>query len=217
MLYLDKGNNELRFKITDNTGGPARPGIAAAFLQTNQWLHIAAVYNGNFGSAGRSMIYLSGVLMDTHIGSDNTPGTGLTGNVKIGQVASMGREGPAGANYFFGMVDDFAIWRRALTPTEIQNIYNGGQLGQSLGDLMIQPTNLLTIISIQQTPPGVHLEINFRNQGAWTSFQLRRATNLSGSFFPVPGLTPTFLGGGNYRYNYSPTNSTGEYYRIEGL
>ena len=206
-----------KLKRLSTVGGAARPGIAAAFLQTNQWLHIAAVYNGNFGSAGRSMIYLSGVLMDTHIGSDNSPGTGLTGNVKIGQVASMGREGPAGANYFFGMVDDFAIWRRALTPTEIQNIYNGGQLGQSLGDLMIQPTNLLTIISIQQTPPGVHLEINFRNQGAWTSFQLRRATNLSGSFFPVPGLTPTFLGGGNYRYNYSPTNSVSEFYRIEGL
>ncbi|MDD5139572.1 MAG: glycerophosphodiester phosphodiesterase family protein [Verrucomicrobiales bacterium] len=217
VLYLDKANNELRFKITDSTGAPARPGIAAPFLQTNQWLHIAAVYNGNAGSAGRATIYLNGALMDTHIGSDNSPGTGLTGNVKIGQVASMGREGPAGANYFSGMVDDFALWKRALTQTEIQNIFNGGQLGQSLGDLMIQPTNLLVITSIIQTPPDAHLEINFQNLGPWSSFQLRRSTNVAGPFFPVSGLVPAALGGGNYRYDYSPTNNTGEFFRIEGL
>jgi glycerophosphoryl diester phosphodiesterase len=217
VLYLDKANNELRFKITAANGDAARPGIAAAFLQTGQWLHLAAVYNGNAGSAGRAMIYLNGALMDTHIGNDNAPGTGLTGNVKIGQVASMGREGPAGANYFSGMVDDVALWKRALTQTEIQNIFNGGQLGQSLGDLMIQPTNLLTITSFQQAPPGVHLEINFQNLGPWSSFQLRRATNIAGPFFPIPGVVPVALGGGNFRYDYSPTNNAGEFFRVEGF
>ncbi|NOS71416.1 MAG: hypothetical protein HOP33_15960 [Verrucomicrobia bacterium] len=217
VLYLDKVNNELRFKITDTAGHAARPGIAAAFLQTGQWLHLAAVYNGNAGNAGRATIYLNGALMDTHIGNDSTPGTGLTANVKTGQVASIGREGPTGGNGFSGMVDDFAIWKRALTQTEIQNIYNGGQIGQSLGDLMIQPTNLLTITSIKQTPPGVHLEINFQNLGPWSSFQLRRATNIAGPYFPIPSLVPVVLGGGNYRFNYSPTNTVGEFYRVEGL
>lgn len=217
VLYLDKGNNELRFKITDAAGHAARPGIAAAFLQTGQWLHLAAVYNGNAGAAGRATIYLNGALMDTHIGNDSTPGTGLTASVKTGQIASIGREGPAGGNGFSGMADDFAIWKRALTQTEIQNIFNGGQLGQSLGDLMIQPTNLLTITSIKQTPPGVHLEINFQNLGPWSSFQLRRATNIAGPYFPIPSLVPVVLGGGNYRFNYSPTNTVGEFYRVEGL
>jgi glycerophosphoryl diester phosphodiesterase len=217
VLYLDKANNELRFKITDVNGHAARPGIAAAVLQTNQWLHVAAVYNGNAGAAGQAAIYLNGAPMDTHIGNDSAPGTGLTGNVKTGQVASMGREGPAGANYFYGIVDDFALWKRALTPAEIQTIYNGAQPGQSLGDLLIQPTNLLVITSVKQTPPDVHLEINFQNLGPWSSFQLRRATNLVGPYFPVPGLVPVTLGGGNYRYNYSSTNSHGEFFRIEGL
>ncbi len=217
VLYLDKANNELRFKITDANAHTARSGIAATFLQTNQWLHIAAVYNGNFGTAGRATIYLNGALMDTHIGNDSTAGSGLTANVKIGQVASIGREGPTGGNGFFGMVDDFAIWKRALTQAEIQNIFNGGQLGQSLGDLMIQPTNLLTITSIKQTPPGVQLEINFQNLGLWSSFQLRRATNIAGPYFPIPDLLPVVLGGGNYRYDYSPTNTVGEFYRVEGF
>lgn len=215
VLYLDKGNNELRFKITDATGHAARPGIAATFLQTNQWLHVAAVYNGNFGSAGRATIYLNGDLMDTHAGNDSSAGVGLTANVKSGQVASMGREGPTGGNYFSGLVDDFALWKRALTPAEIQKIFDYGQFGQSLGDLLIRPTNLLMITSIQQTPPGGNLEIVFQNLGPWSSFQLRRATNALGPFLPIPGLAPAALGGGYYRFNYSPSNN-GEFYRIEG-
>jgi len=217
VLYLDKANNELRFKVTDANGHAARPGIAATFLQANQWSHIVAVYNGNFGSAGRATIYLNGALIDTHAGNDSSSGVGLVANVKSGQVASMGREGPTGGNYFSGMVDDFAVWKRALTQAEIQTIFDHGQLGQSLGDLLIQPTNLLTITSIQQTPPGVHLKINFQNLGPWSSFQLRRASNLSGPYFPITGITPTALGGGNYRFDYSPAENSREFLRIEGL
>lgn len=217
VLYLDKANNELRFKITDANGHAARPGIAALFLQTNQWLHIAAVYNGNFGTAGRATIYLNGTLMDTHTGNDAAPGTGLVASVKTGQVASIGREGPTGGNGFSGMADDFAIWKRALTATEIQTIFNSGQLGQSLGDLIIQPTNLLTITSIQRPSSGGEFQINFQNLGSWSSFQLRRSTNIAGPFLPVAGLAPTALGGGNYRFDYSPTAPESEFYRIEGL
>jgi len=157
------------------------------------------------------------VLRDSHLGNDNSAGAGLTANVKSGQLASMGREGPTGGNYFSGMVDDFALWKRALTPAEIQSIFNGGQLGQSLGDLLIQPTSLLSITSIQQTPPGVNLEITFLNQGPWSSFQLCRATNVAGPFFPIPGPVPVVLGGGNYRFDHSSSNNIMEFFRIEGL
>ena len=40
VLYLDKGNNELRFKVSAS-GGAQRPGIPAADLVTGRWLHIA--------------------------------------------------------------------------------------------------------------------------------------------------------------------------------
>lgn len=217
VLYLDKANNELRFKITDTSGQAARPGIAAAFLRTNEWLHIAAVFNGNAGAAGRAAIYLNGVEMDTHPGNDSTPGVGLLANVKTGQVAALGREGPTGGNYFNGAVDDLALWRRALTPAEIQTIFSAGQLGQSLAELLIQPTPLLTITSIQRLWPGGQLEIKFESQGPWPSFRLRHATNIAGPYSPISGLVPAVLGGGNYRYDYSPTNNTGEFFRIEGL
>jgi hypothetical protein len=43
------------------------------------------------------------------------------------------------------------------------------------------------------------------------------ATNLAGPYFPISGLVPKDFGGGNYRYDYSPTNLTSELLRIEGL
>jgi hypothetical protein len=215
VLYLDKANNELRFKVTGVNGHAARPGIPANFLHTNEWLHIAAVFNGNFGSAGRASIYLNGVLMDAHTGNDGTPGTGLTSNLKTGQAASMGREGATGSSYFSGMVDDFAIWKRALTEAEIQRVFNNGQQGQSLGELLIQPSDLLVISSIQHGSTGI--QINFRNLGSWTSFQLGRATNIAGPFLPISNLAPTSLGEGNFRFDYSVTDTVSEFFRIEGF
>ena len=214
VLYLDKANNELRFKVSDANGHAARPGIPAVFLQTNQWLHLAAVFNGNAGSAGMARIYLNGALLDTHTGNDTTPGTGLTANVKAGQIAAMGREGPTGGNYFHGAVDDFAVWRRALTAIEIQRICHAGQLGASLGDLLIPTTNLLSITSIASLP-GDQLRIHFLNAGPWTTFQLRSAVHVSGPFLPEAGVIPISDGGQNHHFDFTPTNQWQQYYRVE--
>ena len=43
---LTKNNAELRFKVKDDNGLTARPGIPESQLTLNQWIHIAAVYNG---------------------------------------------------------------------------------------------------------------------------------------------------------------------------
>lgn len=217
VLYLDKGNKELRFKITDVNAHAARPGILETFLVTNQWLHVAATFNGSaFPAAGQALLYLNGQLADSHIGNDSTVGSGLTGNVKTGQVAAMGREGPTGANYFTGYLDDVAIWRRVLSPADIARIYEGGQIGQSVGELSRQPTSLLEFVSVQRSSSGTNLEIRFENQGGWSTFQLLRATNFAGPFLIVPGLTPTALGGGQYRFDYPLTGNGPEYFRIAG-
>lgn len=110
VLYLDKGNNELRFKVTDADGTAERPGIAAADLDTTRWHHIAGVYDG---AAGKAFIYLDGVLKDTHVNA------ALTGLVKPGQVAAFGRDGAFNRHYFKGGIDDARIYDRALTAAEI--------------------------------------------------------------------------------------------------
>ncbi len=203
MLYLDKSNKELRFKVTDVNNHAARPGIPESALQTNQWLHVVGTYSGQVSAtSGETGIYLNGQAKDAHYGHDSTTPVGLTGNVKPGQTAAMGREGPIGGNYFSGMVDDVAIWTRALNPTEVAALYQSGQTGLSLGDLLRQPTSLIVPGPVVLTG-GNQVEIGFRNMGAWTTFRLLRASKVSGPFLPVYGLTPTSLGGGMYRFTYT--------------
>lgn len=217
VLYLDKANNELRFKVTTANGHAARPGIPASFLQTNQWLHVVATFDGQaFPASGEAVIYLSGVEMDSHPGNDGGGGTGLTGNVKAGQFAGLGREGWVGANYFTGYVDDVAIWKRALTPTEVQQVFTAGQAGESLGDLLRLPTALIQFVSASKVGAGGGVEIVFTNLGPWSSFRLLRAAQIAGPYQAVEGVSAATLGGGQYRFNYTPTTSGAEYFRIEG-
>jgi hypothetical protein len=123
VVYLDKGNNELRFKVTDASYAAARPGINTSMLSTGSWHHVAAVFDGAAGSAGTAKIYWDGLLIDTHTGNDGT-GTGLTANVLAGQVARIGND--SGTAYYSGRLDDLGVWSRALSAAEIAYIANGG-------------------------------------------------------------------------------------------
>jgi len=217
VLYLDKASKELRFKITDANGHAARPGIPEAALTSNQWLHVAATFSGNVGPAsGQATIYLNGQPQDVHTGNDGNTPFGLTANVKPGQLAAMGREGPTGGNYFTGYVDDVAIWKRALSPADVQQLYQAGQTGQSLGDLLRQPTTLIQYVAVWKHPATGNLQIQFKSLGAWQSFRLLRATNLSGPYLVVSNLTPIALGSGEYRFDYPSGPNAGEYFRVEG-
>jgi glycerophosphoryl diester phosphodiesterase len=216
VLYLDKANKELRFKVTDVSGHAARPGIPEASLQTNQWLHIVATYSGSVTpSAGRASIYLNGQLRDTHTGNDNTAPTGLIGNVKPGQAAAMGREGPTGGNYFTGMVDDIALWKRALSAQEVTDLYQAGLAGQSLGVVLGLPTPLIELSSIRTTTSGDSLELQFRNLGPWQTFKLMRADMCNGPFQVVEGVAPTALSGGGFSFVCPLNGKSGGYFRVQ--
>lgn len=110
VLYEDKGNNELRFKVTTSSSAE-RPGIPGADLVTEQWIHIAGVYDGS-----TAKIYLNGVLKDSH---------NLTGTVGTGQVAMLGKSGTSGSPSFFkGNIDNVIVLKRAITADEVLDLYN---------------------------------------------------------------------------------------------
>ena len=105
VLYGDRGNNELRFKVT-TSGGAERPGIPDADIIPDEWIHVAGVYDGS-----HAMIYLNGELKDSHP---------LTGTVNTGQVATMGK---TGSTYFQGSIDQVEVYGRALSEAEIMQIF----------------------------------------------------------------------------------------------
>ncbi len=108
VLYEDRGNGELRFKVT-TTSGAERPGIKESDLPLNEWLHIVGVYDGS-----QAMIYMNGALMDSH--------GGLSGQVKTGQVARLGENINS---YFKGAIDNVQVYNRALSEEEIGLVYSG--------------------------------------------------------------------------------------------
>jgi len=110
VMYEDKGANELRCKFT-TTVGAERPGIAAADLPKNQWIHIVGTYSN---TEGQAKIYLNGQLKDTH---------NLTGYINGNQKAYIGFNSPY---YFNGLIDEPRIYNRALTADEIKTHYQAG-------------------------------------------------------------------------------------------
>ena len=108
VLYLDKANQELRFKVKDGLGLTSRPGIPQSDLTLNQWIHVAGVYNG-----AEAMIYLNGELIDSH----STAGIGTLGS---NQDAEIGRND---GNYFKGSIDELKIYERPLSRQEVVDQY----------------------------------------------------------------------------------------------
>ncbi len=217
VLYLDRSNKELRFKVTDAKGHAARPGISETFLRTNEWIHVVATYTGQAGPlSGQAVIYLNGQARDVHTGNDNTSPIGLVANVKTGQYAGIGREGYAGSSYFVGSMDDLAIWNRALTSAEVARLHQRGASGTSLAGILAEPTSALQFISVQPVASSGALEIRIHAAGTWQALRLHRATAPNGPYSLVPGAAPVALDNGDFRFEYPRTGATTEYFRIEG-
>ena len=126
VFYLDKGSNELRFKVTTAGGVAERPGVPGEMLNTTSWLHVMGVYDGE-----RAKMYFNGNLVDSHTAA------GLSGLVRSGQVSGIGSQpadtgANAPSNLFKGGIADVAVWNRALGLAEAQYLYNSGT-GNAVG------------------------------------------------------------------------------------
>lgn len=87
-------------------------------LNNGIWHHVVATFSNSVGSR----IYVDGVLT----GSDSV----LTSNNSSLSIptlmgASQGDSGSIG-NYFNGQIDEVGIWSRALSGSEVSELYNGG-------------------------------------------------------------------------------------------
>jgi hypothetical protein len=116
--------------------GPASP---TAILDSN-WHHIAAV--SEMGVSTR--LYYDGALVSTGAApniNDAGAATPANPNLFIGAnpQTTPNRE-------WWGRIDDVAQWSRALTVSEIQNIYNRGSAGIPLGRLIPEPTSVALLL-----------------------------------------------------------------------
>ena len=103
------GNSRVRFLWNDQQGG--RHDVSTGDVAYLTWNHVVGVYDGALQS-----IYLNGALVSV------TPNTGAitfpSGPFRIGHEDRPEVPG------FDGVIDDVYIYNRALSPSEVQNLYS---------------------------------------------------------------------------------------------
>lgn len=95
-------------------GGIDADTVATSLLSSNQWTHVTAVRSGG-GTPAESLFYVNGKTVATTAFGSAAPGLTYSVNATIG--------GDSAGNSFPGIIDDVRIYNRALSATEIAQLY----------------------------------------------------------------------------------------------
>lgn len=122
-FFVSSGASNLLTFILDTSSGSATTYTANTDMDTGQWYHVVATYNGS-----QVRLYLNGEL-------DNTP-VARTGTVSTNSLDLVVGSGWSGSNPnafpFDGLIDELAIYNRSLSAQEIQDRYARGALRLNL-------------------------------------------------------------------------------------
>ena len=153
---------------------------AAGLVTTGQWYHVATTWDGTYGPSGNVKLYLNGALVQTWTKS-LTPLNATTQTLTLGSMKP-----PTYYHHMDGLIDEPAIFSRALSADEIATIYNTGSSGITVPDTTPDafnftaqtdmPTNT-TIVSNPITVTGINYPTAISitvgdyqiNSGSWTS------------------------------------------------
>lgn len=87
---------------------------SVATLSTGMWYHLVATYDGTTGK-----IYINGT-------ENKSEASGLTLAYEAGAEVMIGNRDGSTVNWFDGIIDEVGIWSRALSSTEVTELYNSG-------------------------------------------------------------------------------------------
>ncbi len=180
------------------------PRAAGPYPNPDGWVHYVMVYAGTASSGVMQLYYngqLTGVSATTSLMSGARP-------INIGRGISPTM--PMGYGFFGGTLDEIAIWNRALTAIEIQNIYNSCILAISN-----QPTNQSVVVGNTATftvnPANANATIQWQidTSGQWIN--LVNGANIAGANSTTLTIANVgrMLNGARFRAFISDASCTG--------
>ena len=104
-------------------------------LRDSTWHHIVVVHDDSLGAAGTLLLYVDGAVQD----SAEVDYTG--GFLSTSAPLSIGWFDFAGGFYFDGLIDEVALYERALPQVEIQNHHTAGLTGEDYCEGSAAPSN----------------------------------------------------------------------------
>jgi hypothetical protein len=109
MLTPRAGSGNVRFAVTLNTGVGEQSIEGAGALPTGRWVHVAVTLAGGTGT-----LYVDGVAVGTNASMVHAP-------FRLGPTSQnwIGRSQYAADPHLNGLVDDFRVYRGALTAAEV--------------------------------------------------------------------------------------------------
>lgn len=121
LFYQDTGGIK-QLQFMRNKGGVAADTITVnTSLNAGTWYHVVGTYNGT-----TLTLYLNNVLQGTTAASGNGT-SGIFNEIGVGIIPNGGTP----SSFLSGLVDEAGIWSKALSTTEISDLYNGG-VGQTI-------------------------------------------------------------------------------------
>lgn len=115
--YVISRSGEFEFRLSSSSPifYSLSAGATSSALSTGTWTHFVGINNGTHDS-----IYKNGVLADVEVHTGSS--TNSAYDFKLGVRAS----GLGGTQYYDGRIDELGIWNRALTQSEVTELYNSG-------------------------------------------------------------------------------------------
>ncbi len=113
---LPDGN--IVFALRSGSGGPYFDLFSSTILNDDEWYHVLVVFNN---TADTAEIFINGVSDASAAYTDE-----LANNTQPVIIGAFGPGNPAGSNHFDGIIDEVALFNRALTADEIASIYAHG-------------------------------------------------------------------------------------------
>ncbi len=193
-------NNNERLRFQTKGSGSTSNFDSTTLLNKNQWYHIVVTRTGSSGE-----IYINGNL--DKIGTTATGDLSSNSDWIIGNYDVVGTTGP----FFDGNLDEFAVYDRVLTSTEISELYNNGD---GFNPYEQEPTGLLST-NIQDFYNSVNISIQVNNTVTEElKFSLNGGSNTSlgvtnSTIFNLTGLSEGvntidfYFGSSTEQYNFT--------------
>ena len=170
--------------------GSSRPNFYASYTST-AWNYVALVYSGN-----TLKLYVNGSL----VGSNTSLGFTSIGTTTNGSRIGTNNGTNAfntGTGYFSGSLDNFAIYNKALAPSEITSLMNNTALGQSFAKTLTLPAVPTAPSSLLASgaSTSANVIIWHDNSSNETSFELYRSANNNSTYLllaTLPANTTSF-------------------------
>jgi len=116
LFRIPENSSKLNFHLADGTGYAER----SISITPNQWHYIVGVRNGNTTS-----VYKDGKL-------EAIPATNPIYGADMSNSVSLKTGWLAGWSYFFGQIDEVAIYSQPLTLSQIQHLYAQGLIRRAV-------------------------------------------------------------------------------------